>query len=190
MTHYWSNNWNKGFDIYERVNTLLGQSPWKEQVEFTYIGRIPEGFHFQHTTYLPPQSGVELAESLRSGHVYLTAAQNEAAGMHHIEGALCGLPLLYRESGALPEYCQGFGIAFTSNDFEQKLHEMMNSYDAWVARMAVYPHSAEQMSEQYYKLFVDLLEHRDEIVRRRPWWRRFFWTGARVFKALHRESAL
>ena len=25
--------------------------------------------------------------------------------MHHIEGILSGLPIIYRNSGALPEYC-------------------------------------------------------------------------------------
>ena len=32
--------------------------------------------------------------------------------MHHIEGALCGLPILFRNSGSLPEYCKKYGVSF------------------------------------------------------------------------------
>ena len=31
---------------------------------------------------------------------------------HHMEGALCGLPILYKDSGAASEYCNDFGISF------------------------------------------------------------------------------
>ena len=37
--------------------------------------------------------------------------------MHHIEGILCGLPIIYRESGALPEYCKKYGISFKNEKF-------------------------------------------------------------------------
>ena len=36
--------------------------------------------------------------------------------MHHIEGALSGLPLIFRKSGALPEYCSDYGIEFIDDD--------------------------------------------------------------------------
>ena len=51
-------------------------------------------------------------ELLSKNHVYLTASINEPAGMHHIEGALSGLPIIYRNSGAIPEYCSDFGVSF------------------------------------------------------------------------------
>ena len=34
--------------------------------------------------------------------LYISASINEPAGMHHIEGLLCGLPIIYRDNGALP----------------------------------------------------------------------------------------
>jgi len=175
VTHHWSYNPNKGFDIYQKLDDLLATSSRLQQVTFTYIGQIPPGFYFKASNYLKPLAGLVLASELQKHDVYLTAAQNEAAGMHHIEGALCGLPLLYRESGALPEYCHGFGVSFTLENFEQKLQEMMDTYDNWLVRMKDYPHTAERMSESYYQLFLELIERREEIIKRRRWQRQPIW---------------
>jgi hypothetical protein len=172
VTHHWGGGYMKGFDIYERLDRMLSKPTFSERLVFTYIGNLPSDFRFTNACYVPPQSGVELATSIRSHHVYLTASQNEPAGMHHIEGALCGLPLLYRESGALPEYCSGFGISFTAESFEQKLQDMLETYDYWADRMKDYPYTAERMCEQYCNLFVELLDHRDEILERRRLQRR------------------
>lgn len=172
VTHHWGGGRLKGFDIFERLDRMLSEPTFSEKLEFTYIGNLPPDFRFSNAHYVPPQSGVELATSIRGHQVYLTASQNEPAGMHHIEGALCGLPLLYRESGALPEYCNGFGISFTAENFEQKLEDMIDTYDYWAPRMKDYPHTAERMCEQYYDLFVELLDRRDEILERRRLQRR------------------
>lgn len=172
VTHHWGGGLLKGFDIYRRLDELLGKPGIGEKVEFTYIGNLPDGFHFVNALYIEPLSGTELADAIRRNHVYITASQNEPAGMHHIEGAMCGLPLLYRESGALPEYCNGFGISFTTENFGQRLKEMMTSYGHWAGRMKDYPHTAERMCESYYHLFMDLLERREKILQRRKWWRR------------------
>jgi hypothetical protein len=180
VTHHWGASFLKGFDIYERVDKMLGQAAWCDKIEFTFIGNVPQGFKFVNSLHLLPQSGSELAASLRKNHIYLTASQNEPAGMHHIEGAMCGLPLLYRESGALPEYCNGFGISFTEHNFEQKLSEMMEAYDHWVGKMKDYPHTADRMCEQYYQLCFMLLNHRDEILARRKWPRRLLWLAKTI----------
>jgi len=180
VTHHWGGNQLKGFDIYERLDALLSLSPYKRKLEFSYIGKLPENIAFTNVRHIPPKSGAELADAIRQHHVYLTASQNEPAGMHHIEGAMCGLPLLYRESGALPEYCQGFGVGFTADNFEQKLQELIDTYDVWADRMHDYPHTAECMCKNYYNLFLELVEHRDEILRRRKWWRKPVWLAERT----------
>lgn len=187
VTHHWGGGHLKGFDIYTRLDELLETSPYKDRLEFTYIGKLPEDIAFNNVRYLPPKNGAELAEAIRQHHVYLTGSQNEPAGMHHIEGAMCGLPLLYRESGALPEYCQGFGIGFTADNFEQKLQEMIASYDGWVERMKDYPHTAEQMCESYYQLFLELVAKRNNIIANRKWWYKSVWRGEQFVKRLEKR---
>lgn len=175
VTHHWGGHWMKGFDIYERVDRLLAFDRYKERFLFTYVGRIPNGFRFQNATYLKPKHGQALAAMMRKHHVYLTASHNEPGANHQNEGANCGLPLLYIESGCMPEYCGGFGISFTAENFEQKLEEMMETYDHLTDRMKHYPHTAEKMCKQYHNLFVELLERRDEILGKRRRWRWPLW---------------
>ena len=170
VTHHWSSNAKKGFDIYECLDALLTNSDWSKRIVFTYIGPLSDGYKFNAVQHIQALSGKELADELRRCDIYLTAALHEAAGMHHIEGALCGLPLLYRKSGALPEYCQGFGVEFTDGNFEKKLKEMINEYDHWQTRMARYPYTAEKMCQSYCELFESLLSRRDELLTKRRLW--------------------
>jgi len=175
VTHHWGAHWMKGFDIYERLDKLLKKRQFENKFSFTYIGNKPEGFLFQNAAYIEPKHGVKLASLIRQHHVYLTASQNEPGANHQNEGANSGLPLLYRESGCLPEYCNGFGISFTGENFEDKLGEMMTRYNYLADRMKDYPHTAKKMCENYYNLFVELLEQRGEILKKRRWWRRPGW---------------
>lgn len=175
VTHHWGGGHLKGFDIYKHFDDMLSEPRFSNKLEFTYIGNLPDDIQFNNVRHIPPQSGIDLANSISSHHIYLTASRNEPAGMHHIEGALCGLPLLYRESGALPEYCSGFGVPFKTENFDQKLQEMVNTYDQWADRMKDYPHTAEKMCEDYYNLFVSLIERRNEILKQRKWLRGPLW---------------
>ncbi len=165
ITHHWGNHWFKGFDIYQHIDSLVP----KNNITFTYIGKLPDGLQLKHTRYIAPKSGKELAALLRQHHVYVTGSQFEPGSNHQNEGALCGLPLLYRESGSLPEYCEGYGIGFTAENFAEKLEDMRLNYDFWVERMAYYPHTADRTTTAYYQLFAELLEKRDELVSRRQW---------------------
>ncbi|ASQ89845.1 hypothetical protein CHL67_01945 [Prosthecochloris sp. GSB1] len=168
VTHHWGGNWMKGFDIYRLIDDMLEQPEWKKRLGFTYIGRTPEIFSFRNTRHIEPLSGKALAGELRRHHLYVTASRNEPAGMHHIEGAMCGMPLLYIDSGALPEYCRGFGVPFVPETFVAALEEMMGAYDSWLAEMPLYPHTAEKMCAAYHGLFLDMLERKKEILARRP----------------------
>ena len=167
VTHHWGDNWLKGFDIYKKLDEMLSQKKWKKLISFTYIGHLPDGFQFKNAELIEPLNGTVLADKIRQNHVYLTASRNEPAGMHHIEGALCGLPLLYIESGALPEYCNGFGISFTPNNFIDKLKEMIDNYGYWVDKMPGYPHTAEKMCSEYYSIIKNLIKNREEIIAQR-----------------------
>jgi len=128
VTHHWGGNFMKGFDVYSKLDNLLSSKELNKNINFTYIGNLPKNFYFRNSTHIQPLSGRELAKELSNHHVYLTASINEPAGMHHIEGALSGLPLIYRKSGALPEYCKGYGLQFINDDFIEKINLMRKDY--------------------------------------------------------------
>lgn len=171
VTHHWGGNWMKGFDIYQRLDEMLEEPSWKGRIEFTYIGNLPEGFVFKNTRHVPALDGVALANELRSHHAYITASINEPGGNHQNEGALCGLPLLYRRSGCLPEYCEGFGVAFDETDFELRLQQLIDQYEEWSAVMPAYSHRADRTCANYLALFEELIKSRDQILASRHLWR-------------------
>ena len=173
VTHHWGGNWMKGFDVYKRLDQMLAEENWKNKLDFTYIGNVPAGFKFYNATHLPPVSGSELASLLRTHHVYITGSRNEPGGMHHIEGAMCGLPLIFRKSGAFPEYCNGFGLEFDKvEEIPDILMTIMANFPKYKNRMSVYPHTSDRMCAQYIRLFEELDANKDSILRYRQIWRK------------------
>jgi len=112
VTHHWSDNWMKGFDVYQRLDEILatGELPG---VAFRVIGRWPSEIRWRATETFGPMTGPPLAAKLRECHLYLTASRWEPCGMHHVEGAQCGLPLVYHEDGGgIVEAGRRYGVGF------------------------------------------------------------------------------
>ena len=175
VTHHWGGNKLKGFDVYERIDKLLDDPKWSSKIEFTYIGNLPKDYKFKNVNHIKPLNGKDLADCIRENDVYLTASINEPAGFHHIEGACCGLPILYRNSGALPEYCDGFGIEFDGvTDIEEKLNIMMSRYDSFRKKMPEYPNTTNNRTPEWVKLFELLYFKKKEISFCRKLWRNPF----------------
>lgn len=164
VTHHWAGNWMKGFDVYEKVDSMLDRDEWRNRIEFTYIGNLPRGFSFRNARYVESLSGRQLADELRAHHVYLTGSINEPGGNHQIEGGGCGLPILYRNSGCLPEYCEGFGIEFVESDVEPAIRSMLNLYFDYQARMIDFPHNSCRTSQNWLSLICELDSKREEII--------------------------
>jgi glycosyltransferase involved in cell wall biosynthesis len=154
VTHHWGANRQKGSDTYLMIDALLDDPAVRDRLSFSYIGNVPADVRFRNVTVHAPLHGVALASTLRSHHVYVTGSVNEPAGMHHIEGAACGLPLVYRRSGALPEYCADFGEGFDGPDIFDALQRLVNSYHVWADRVLTYPYTAERMCLQYLDVIL------------------------------------
>lgn len=170
VTHHWGGNWMKGFDVYQKIDSMLDEVDWSDKIEFTYVGNLPSGFSFQRARHVQPLDGRALADELRRHHAYLTASINEPGGNHQNEGALCGLPLLYRESGCMPEYCQGFGVSFDSpENFVDALAAYLvhRDYLEVASRMPDYPHTADRTTAAYIDLFECLVENRSDLLQSR-----------------------
>ena len=164
VTHHWSSNFLKGHEIYQYLDELLGQESIRNKYEFIYIGNYPQNIVYKNTTLVPPLTGKALADELKKHHVYITAARKEAAPMHPIEGALCGLPILYVDSGALPEYCRGFGIRFCKENLVEKMEQMYEHYDSYYDRMHNYAYTAGKMAGKYLNLFETLISQRRNYI--------------------------
>lgn len=114
-THHWSDNPMKGFPVYEQVDALIAEGRLPG-VELWVIGRWPASLKWKSARTFPPASGHQLAALLRQCHAHITASLWEPCGMHHVEGAQCGLPMVYHEDGGgIVEAARRYGIAFRSD---------------------------------------------------------------------------
>ena len=175
VTHHWGGNNLKGMDVYIKLDELLDDIKWKKFFQFTYIGNIPGNYKFKNVNHIKPCSGKILAKNLKKNHIYLTASINEPGGMHHIEGALCGLPVLFRDSGSLPEYCEKYGLSFQGvDDIVKALKKMRENYKIYKEKIKSYDKTSNKMCSEYYTLFNELYNNRRTLVKKRnlfknPW---------------------
>mgnify|MGYP001224897030 CR=1 FL=1 len=167
VTHHWSDNKMKGYEIYKKIDDLLNQKFWKDKITFTYIGRISNKQKFNNTRFIKPLNGNALSKQISKHHIYVTGSLNEPGGNHQNEGALCGLPLLYINSGCFPEYCKGYGENFTSKTLEKSLLKIIKNYKIYSKKMKFYPHTSYKMVKEYENLFNNLIKNKRTILQNR-----------------------
>lgn len=155
VTHHWSNNVSKGYKFYQQINDLCAS---RNDIEFTFIGRYPPTFNPTHTKIYSPLYGKALGDELRQHDVYVTASTWEACGMHHIEGASCGLPVLFHENGGgINEICQQHGESYSSiEDFVKKLDIVSHNLEQYRSKI-----NYEQLSASHcFKRYLDVIQER------------------------------
>lgn len=160
VTHHWSSHKNKGFQDYLIIDELLTTNYWNKKIEFTYIGNINNEYSFKNINVLGPLSGQDLANELKKHHFYMTGSINEPSGNHHIEAAQCGLPIIYKASGGIPEYCKGFGVSYL-DDLESAMLEAIKNYSLYSNKIKNYPLNSNKMSGEFYSHFKKIIEEKE-----------------------------
>jgi glycosyltransferase involved in cell wall biosynthesis len=155
VTHHWSDNPMKGFDVYLEVDRLIATGALAD-VELWVVGRWPQACDWRAARTFPPTTGRELAQLLRRCHVYLTASRWEPGGMHHVEGARCGLPVLYHaDGGGIVEMASRYGIGFRE-DVAGAIGEMRERYPELRRRVLEHAPSGDVMCSAYEELIGQL----------------------------------
>lgn len=148
VTHHWSDNWNKGFAVYQEVDRLIAEGALPG-FSLTVIGRWPRDVTWRTAATHPPVPPHELGGLLRSHHLYLTAAVAEAGGMHHIEGAQCGLPLVFhQDGGGVVELATQYGVPL-GDDVGAALREARSRYSELRERVLALAPSGIRMCREY-----------------------------------------
>ena len=151
VTHHWSTNTKKGFDIYESIGKYTVKN---NDIEMTYIGRTPEGFSAGNINVLNPMTDEELSMELPKHDIYFTASTEEAGANHVLEALAAGLPIVYSpHGGSIPEYCDGFGIPFNDNPI-QTIKECYQKSADLTRNVLHYNDTILDMA----KMYVDILE--------------------------------
>lgn len=108
VTHHWSNNYLKGFDVYEFLDYL---SVKNDKISFTYIGR--DRGTFSNSKTIPPLHGKSLAEELSKYDLYISASRNDPGPNHVLEALAVGLPTYVHAEG-------GGGVEFVDQEHVYK----------------------------------------------------------------------
>lgn len=156
VTHHWSDNWNKGFDLYQQIDELIAAQKLK-QFELWIIGRWPKEIQWKAARTFSPASGEKLAALLRQCHGYISASRYEPGAMHVAEGLQCGLPLLYhRDTGGTVEQGLRYGMEIgddlgaTLDSFSERLPELR-------AKLLADPPSGSRMALEYLQLLQKMI---------------------------------
>ncbi len=87
VTHHWSDNYMKGFDIYDLIDDEVGK---RDNITFTYIGR--ERGTFKNTNIIKPLHGEDLAKELGRYDLYVSASKFDPGPNHVLEAISCQIP--------------------------------------------------------------------------------------------------
>ena len=104
VTHHWSNNFLKGFDIYEFLDEYVSD----HNATFTYIGR--ENGTFKNCNIIPPLHGKDLGEELGRYDVYISGSRFDPGPNHILEALSCNIPTYVHSDG-------GGAVEFAGLDF-------------------------------------------------------------------------
>lgn len=159
VTHHWSDNRSKGFDVYEEIDGLIadGRLPG---VELWVIGRWPQDIRWRAARTFDPCAGSKLASLLRQCHAAVTASRFEPGAMHPVESLQCGLPLLYHEDGGgTVELGRDFGVAL-GGDIRSAVEELKSRHTELRRRVLRDGPSGDGMCLKYRQLIQSLLAGR------------------------------
>jgi glycosyltransferase involved in cell wall biosynthesis len=112
VTHHWSSNRMKGFDIYEKLDSFVGDN---NNFTFIYIGR--ELGTFRNSTVIPPLFGNSLGEELSKYDVYISGTLFDPGPNHILESISCEIPTysFFKGGGA----CEFTGPSHIFKSFDE-----------------------------------------------------------------------
>lgn len=154
ITHHWSNNYLKGFEIYHYLDKYINENPTCN-IEFIYIGNYNyEGYEPVASKLYPPMESKKIAELIRNSDIYLTATQWEPGAMHYLEAMSCGLPILYRTNGGgAHEVCKDCGIEFDKKEeIINKIYQIMDNREKYTNNIDYHYISKDRCVEDFMKI--------------------------------------
>lgn len=159
VTHHWSDNLAKGFDVYEHLDSLIAEGKLPG-VELWIIGRWPARIQWRVARTFPACSGHRLAELLRQCHAAVTASKFEPGAMHPVEALQCGLPLLYTaDTGGTVDWGEKFGVCL-GEDMAAAVGELRSGYAGLRAGLLREGPAGDKMCLEYRQLIQSFLAAR------------------------------
>jgi len=159
-----ASDWNRPE---KRLNAVISLAELAPKVDFIIIGKLPDNFsrpkNVRTLGYL--NSPEEIAKVLRNADAMVSLGYRDPLPKTMIQGAYCGLPILYTGSGGQVEVmCNGTAI-LDDGSFENGIPILNHLEDVWNQFEFYYPKYKENamkfigrdyfhnMLKSYYKVF-------------------------------------
>jgi hypothetical protein len=159
VTHHWSDNVNKGYDIYYKLYQYCKK---RDDIELLVIGRkFADGF-IDAPEVKGPYKGKELGDMLRECDIYISASKYDSCPMHILEGISCGLPILYLDHpGGVKDICElgdnKIGESFnTIEECIEKINLIKTNYGLYYNNIVknIDQYNSNQCYSDYTKIFL------------------------------------
>ncbi|EKD26085.1 MAG: hypothetical protein ACD_79C01376G0004, partial [uncultured bacterium] len=154
VSYSWSKNPSKGHKIISQFSLL-------QDVEVSFIGNWAENVPIENVKLYPPLSQTEIADILKTKHVFLFPSENESCPNVLLESLSSGLPAIYLNSGANNELAKNFGIAIDINNLQLSLNNIKEKYN--FIREQIFKniniYSIETAGNNYAKIFNKLMNN-------------------------------
>lgn len=159
VTHHWSDNMSKGYDVYGKIDGFCSDNP--NIASFRFIGRDCSFTHFSSICEkITAKPYKEIPQYLSSQDVYISASLFESGGCHIVEGMACGLiPLVRKGGGGTEDYSRGYGFVFNDAteliDYIRKLYEDYDFYLETKNKVKnEYLYNSDDMCKVYYEAII------------------------------------
>jgi glycosyltransferase involved in cell wall biosynthesis len=152
----WSTNPKKG------VSNVYETAKLNPDIDFYLCGNFPEMPEYSNLIKMGVLNRLDLAKTLRSSQVLLTFSENEACPNHVLEALACGVPVLYKDSGAMKEVVGESGLAISASDFRTRFEEILidhSGYSNGARKRALTYFDPNLVLPLYLKEMLETLRH-------------------------------
>lgn len=117
-------NSTNSFKGEEELYQICKENP---DIDFYLMGHYAKQLEMTNIHYLGFLDRDNLVSMLRSCHVFLNLSQNDPCPNVVLEALATGLPVLYRNSGGVPELVGECGLPVTINNFREQLMRLFSN---------------------------------------------------------------
>lgn len=161
----WSDNWNKGFDVYQWLDEHLDF----DKYEMVFVGKSP--IQFKNFRNIPPLNSKDIAGKLKENDIFIFASPIEACSNSLLEALHCGLPAVGPNQSSTPELIGMGGETFSSStEIPDLLEKITKNYHEYQAN--IHNPSIENVGVLYYD-FMTGLHSQVQSGKQRP--KQFSW---------------
>lgn len=170
----WSQNWKKGFRVYEWLDSNLDFSKY----DMCFVGNSP--ITFKNIVHIKPLPSLDLAAMLRKADIYIAASEKDPCSNSLLEALHCGLPALALNDGGHPELIGKNGAVFErAEEIPHLLDKIAANYESFRSGGALLT------IDCIGKLYCDFMAHvlsdtKQNKYRPKPY--KFYYPGLIFFK--------